>query len=439
MVDFKGLKILVVDDESSIRKILSASLEDEGFVVESAESAPSALQKISSFSPDIMLLDVWMPGDYDGIGLLDKLKESDHKKPHVVVMSGHGTIETAVKAVKLGAWDFVEKPISMDKILITLQNMMSYVQKEKEKERLLAQLKESYLLEGVSPHLQSIKGLIMKYGKSVSPYLIVGEEGVGKTLVARNIHFMSERASGPFVSLNCNSIPQGLHTDEIFAENGKLASSHGGTLFLKNIEALEHEAQEKLADYLREKGQNRSYDVRLVGATDKDLKEMSQRREFREDLYVKLSYLAMGLQPLRDRKDDIPVLFEAFSFEQSRKVGEPYRSIQDNALDLLVSYDWPGNVRELKNFVERLYILSSNESFDVYDLNYAGLKKTDESIFLGSGDFREARAEFEKNYLMAKLSQYKGNISKTSEAIGLERSYLHRKIKAYDIEVDGTK
>jgi len=439
VIDFKGLKILVVDDESSIRKILSASLEDEGFIVESADSAPQALDKISSFAPDIMLLDVWMPGDYDGIGLLDKLEALNKKTPHVVVMSGHGTIETAVKAVKLGAWDFVEKPISMDKILITLQNMMAFVQKEQEKERLLAQLKQSYLLEGASPHLQSIKGLIMKYGKSASPYLVVGEEGVGKTLVARNIHFMSERASGPFISLNCKSIPQGLHHDEIFAEQGKLKSANGGTLFLKNIEALEDDAQEQLADYLREKGQNRSLDVRLVGATAVDLKSMSQKREFREDLYVKLSYLAMTLQPLRNRKDDIPVLFEAFSSEQSRKVGEPYRPIQEKALELLVSYDWPGNVLELKNFVERLYILSNNDSFDVYDLNYAGLKKTDESIFLGSGDFREARADFEKSYLMAKLSEHKGNISKTSEAIGLERSYLHRKIKAYDIEVDGTK
>ena len=166
---------------------------------------------------------------------------------------------------------------------------------------------------------------------------------------------------------------------------------------------------------------------------------MSQQRNFREDLYVKLSYLAMGIQPLRNRKDDIPILFEAFSFDQSRKVGEPYRPIQDAALELLISYEWPGNVRELKNFVERLYILSSNDSFDVYDLNYSGLKRTEESVFLGAGDFRAARAEFEKNYLMAKLSENKGNISKTSEAIGLERSYLHRKIKAYDIEVDGIK
>ena len=438
MINFKGLKVLVVDDESSIRKILSASLEDEGFIVESAESGVEAVKKLSVFKPDIMLLDVWMPGDYDGIGVLERLGDLN-RAPYVVVMSGHGTIETAVKAVKLGAWDFVEKPISMDKILITLQNMMSFAQKEEERESLLTQLKESYLLEGTSPHMQSIKGLIIKYGKSSSPYLISGEEGVGKTLVARNIHYMSDRASEPFVAVNCHSIPEGLHNDELFSETGKLSAANGGTLYLKNIEALEPEAQEKLADYLREKGENRSYDVRLVGATSANLKDMSQQRAFREDLFVKLSYLAMAIQPLRERRDDIPTLFEAFSFEQSRKVGEPYRPIQDKALDLLLSYTWPGNIRELKNFVERLYILSNNETFDVYDLNYAGLKKTEESVFLGSGDFRAARAEFEKNYLMAKLSEHKGNISKTSEAIGLERSYLHRKIKAYDIEVDGIK
>ena len=187
--------------------------------------------------------------------------------------------------------------------------------------------------------------------------------------------------------------------------------------------------------------ENKSCDVRLVGATSKNLKKISQQGAFREDLCTKLSYLTMKLNPLRQRRDDIPTLFEAFSFEQSRKIGEIYRPIQDTALELLTSYEWLGNVRELKNFVERLYILSNNESFDIYDLNYAGLKSTEGLTFAGSGsgDFRVARAEFEKNYLMAKLSEYGGNISKTSEAIGLERSYLHRKIKAYDIEVDVIK
>ena len=438
MIDFKGLKILVVDDEPSIRKILSESLKDEGFVVESAESGSHAMQKLPVFKPDIILLDVWMPGDYDGIGILERLGEFN-RAPYVIVMSGHGTIETAVKAVKLGAWDFVEKPISMDKILITLQNMMSFAQKEKERESLLSQLKESYLLEGSSFHMQGIKSLIIRYGESSSPYLIFGEEGVGKTLVARNIHYMSDRASGPFVAINCYSIPQGLHDEEIFSESGKLASAHGGTLYLKNIEALENGVQEKLADYLCEKNQNGRLDVRLVGATSKNLEEMSQKGGFREDLYLRLSYVVMNLQPLRQRRDDIPVLFEAFSFEQSRKVGEPYRPIQETALELLIAYEWPGNVRELKNFVERLYILSNNESFDVYDLNYAGLKHTEEPTFIDSGDFRAARAEFEKNYLMAKLSEHRGNLSKTSEAIGLERSYLRRKIRAYDIEVDGIR
>ena len=260
-MDFKNLKVLVVDDEFSIRKILSASLEDEGFMVESAESGRQAIEKVSVFKPDIMLLDVWMPGDYDGIGVLEHLTKLN-RVPHVIVMSGHGTIETAVKAVKLGAWDFVEKPISMDKILITLQNMMSFAQKEKEKESLLLQLKESYLLEGSSPHMQNIKSLIMKYGKSSSPYLISGEEGVGKTLVARNIHYMSDRASGPFVSVNCNSIPEGLHEEEIFSVGGKLASAHEGTLYLKNIEALETHAQEKLANHLRKNDESDENDER---------------------------------------------------------------------------------------------------------------------------------------------------------------------------------
>ncbi len=434
MIEFKDLKVLVVDDESSIRKILSASLEDEGFQVESAESGTEALAKISDFKPNVMLLDVWMPGDLDGIQVLDKL-EGLEQKTNVIVMSGHGSIETAVKAVKLGAWDFIEKPISMDKILITLKNMLLFEKQQKERASLLSQLKESYLLEGSSPHMQNIKSLIMKYGKSSSPYLIYGEGGVGKSLVARNIHYMSDRASGPFVSVNCNSIPQGLHKDELFSENGKFFLAGGGTLFLKNIEALEESAQVELADFLRNSA--RISNVRLVGSSGSDILSGAVKKGlFREDLFVKLSCLEMNIQPLRQRKDDLPVLFEAFSFEQSRKLGEAYKPIQQKALDLLISYDWPGNVKELKNFVERLYILSNNDSFDVYDLNYAGLTRHTNTVFIGMGDFRAARSEFEKSYLIAKLSENKGNISKTSEAIGLERSYLHRKIKAYDIEVE---
>lgn len=437
-MDFKSTKILVVDDEVSICEILAGSLEDEGFEVSLVNSGSDAIEALKTFNPSIVLLDVWMPGEMDGIDVLKKI-QTLKKAPQVVVMSGHGTIETAVNAVKLGAWDFVEKPISMDKILITIQNMLKFTKKEEERKNLLNQLKESYLIEGASEHMQSIKSRVVKFSKTNSPYLIQGQEGVGKTLIARNIHYLSKSAGHPFVVVNCNSIPEGLQADEIFGHEPN-ASSHteaarGGTLYFKNIENLDQASQDLLVSVLNEKKSNQEEAFRVVASTSKDLKKLCQDGSFREDLYVKLSVMTLEILPLKNRKEDIPTLFESFSHDQSRKSGESYRPIQPQALEKLNSYDWPGNVRELKNFVERLYILSQNEVFDLYDLGYAGLQIDQDSLFSNSGDFREARSQFEKEYLTAKLLENEGNISKTSEAIGLERSYLHRKIKSYNIDI----
>lgn len=442
MVELTGQKILIVDDEVTICEILAASLQDEGCIVETAHDGVSALRALQEFKPSVMLLDVWMPGDYDGLGVLEQMK-SLTEVPKVVVMSGHGTIDTAVKAVKLGAWDFVEKPVSMEKVLITIKNIVSFSAQENEKISLLNQLRESFNIAGGSAHTQQIKSLVMRLGATPSAYLLKGEEGVGKSLVARNIHFVSKRASFPFVTVNCSSLPQGLHSTELWGSEGRnlgfFEAAENGTLFIKNIDKLDLEAQEKLVELLREKDSSRRHNVRVVASSAVDLQSLVKEQGFREDLYGRISTLSIEVKPLRDRKDDIPVLVEHFSHEYCRKAGVKIRAFQEDALKLLQNHDWDGNILELKNFVERVHILSTSEKFDVYDVNYAGIAPAGVQDFNGYGNFREARAQFEKDYLLAKIAENDGNISKTSEAIGLERSYLHRKIKAYGIEVDAKR
>ncbi len=439
MVDLKNQKILIVDDEVTICEILAASLQDEGCEVRTAHDGVSALKALRQFKPKVMLLDVWMPGDFDGLGVLEEMK-SLTKTPKVVVMSGHGTIDTAVKAVKLGAWDFVEKPISMEKVLISIKNIVSYSMQENEKISLLNQLRESFVIAGESIHIQQIKSLVMRFGATQSTYLLQGEEGVGKSLIAKNIHYVSKRAGFPFVTVNCSSLPEGLHSIELLGAKDKnigfFQAAQNGTLFIKNIEKLDQEAQEKLSDILRKKEVNRLYNVRIVTSTTIDLNKLVKEGKFREDLYGRLSTLSLKVKPLRERKEDIPILVEYFSQEYCRKSGVKTRVFYEDALKLLKTHDWEGNILELKNFVERVHILSISEKFDIYDVKYAGISPSGIQGFNGYGNFREARAEFEKNYLLTKIAENGGNISKTSEAIGLERSYLHRKIKAYGIEVD---
>jgi two-component system nitrogen regulation response regulator NtrX len=258
-------------------------------------------------------------------------------------------------------------------------------------------------------------------------------------LVARNIHFVSKRAGFPFITVNCKSLPQGLHETELWGSENNLGffqAAQGGTLFMKNIESLDSKAQEVLANHLREKENHRILNVRVSASTSVDLAQRVKEGKFREDLLGRISALSIDIKPLNERKEDIPVLVDHFSQEYCRKAGVQLRSFKEDALRLLSSHDWPGNVLELKNFVERVHILSTSDKFDVYDVNYAGISPSDAQDFNGYGNFREARAQFEKDYLLAKIAENDGNISKTSEAIGLERSYLHRKIKSYGIDVD---
>lgn len=448
-------KILIIDDEAPIRDVLSASLRDEGYQVSLAHDGESGIQAIRDVQPDVVFLDIWMPGKYDGIEVLNLARK---EFPHVefVMISGHGTIETAVKATKLGAWDFIEKPLSMDKILIVISNILSYQQQKEEKALLLNKLRKSIALIGEAPSIVATKQIIARVAPTSSWVLIQGEAGTGKELVAQNIHYMSSRASRPFVEINCGGIPEDLQDSEIFgiekgampgverAKKGKLDLAFGGTLYIAEIGELNQAAQSKLLKYL----DNRTYtrvggtelienDVRVIAASSKDLEKEVKEGRFREDLYYRLNVIPFRVPALREHPEDIPVLVSYFSDNVSRESGYPKKVVSEKGIEKMLAYQWPGNVRELKNFIERVYILTPGDFVDVHDLRFAGLIDKDDEKAVEMQDlstFREARAQFEKDYLLRKIGENSGNISRTAEVIGLERSYLHRKIKAYGID-----
>lgn len=452
-------KILIIDDEAPIRDVLSASLRDESYQVFLAHDGESGLQAIRDHQPDIVFLDIWMPGKYDGIEVLTMARK-EFPQLDFVMISGHGTIETAVKATKLGAWDFIEKPLSMDKIFIVISNILSYQQQKEEKVLLLNKLRKSIALIGEAPSIVQTKQIIARVAPTNSWVLIQGEAGTGKQLVAQNIHYMSARASRPFVEINCGGIPEDLLESEIFGiekgampgvdrvKKGKLDLAQGGTLYIAEICEMNMAVQARLLSYLDEKKYSRvggheliENDVRVIAASSRDLEKEVKEGRFREDLYYRLNVIPFRIPALREHTEDVPVLVSYFSDNVSRESGYTKKAFSEKAIEKMLAYQWPGNVRELKNFIERVYILTPSEFVDVHDLRFAGLIDKDDEKAVELQDlstFREARAQFEKEYLLRKIAENNGNISKTAEVIGLERSYLHRKIKAYGIDTKDT-
>lgn len=448
-------KILIVDDESPIREVLSASLKDEGHTVVTAADGESGIKAMRDHQPEIVFLDIWMPGSLDGIEVLTAARKQ-FPQIEFVMISGHGTIETAVKATKLGAWDFIEKPLSMDKISIVISNVIQYQQEREEKTALLNKLRKSIALLGETPKMVALKQMIASSAPQQSWILLLGEHGSGKELVAQNLHYMSPRASRPFVEINCSAIPEDLIETELFGfergafagadktKKGKLEMAQGGTVFLDDIADLSLKAQEKLLRILQERKFQRvggsdfvEIDIRLIASTKTDLELEIQSGKFLEDLYHRINVISFKVPSLREHAEDIPVLVEHFSDHVAKEAGFPKKAFSVQAMALMAGHTWPGNVRELKNFIERVYILTPDEIVDVHDLRFAGLSG---GIAGGMGmtdlpTFREARSKFEKEYLQKKIQENNGNISRTAEVIGLERSYLHRKIKAFGIEV----
>ena len=449
-------RILVVDDEAPIRQSLSAILEDEGHEVLLASDGKQALEALDRELPDAVMLDIWMPG-MDG---LDVLREAKKKFPSLqfIIMSGHGTIETAVKATKLGAFDFIEKPLSLDKVTIVLNNLLSLSRLQAENAELLSKVKKDIRILGESATIQTLRQMIARVAPTNSWVLITGENGTGKELVAQNIHYQSARASRSFVEVNCAAIPEDLIESELFGhekgaftgataqKKGKFDIAHGGTLFLDEIADMSLKTQAKILRILQEQrfervGGNQTIitDVRVIAATNKNLEQEIKAGRFREDLYYRLNVIPCRVPALKDRTTDIPLLAMYFLDYFARESGSRRKTFVPEALARLQTYDWPGNVRELRNFVERVFILTPGDLIDVEDVRQArgGLEHTDSAVasdkFMAK-TLREARAEFEKDFILKKLEENQGNISKTAEVIGVERSHLHRKIKSYGIE-----
>ncbi len=451
-------KILIIDDEASIRDILSASLKDEGYEVATAANGDEGLKLLKSIEPDVVFLDIWMPGHRDG---LEILKEARQIYPEVefVMISGHGTIETAVKATKLGAYDFIEKPLSIEKISITIVNAINYRQAQAEKSALLSKLRSNIAIRGDSQKIMQTKQLIAKLAPTQAWVLVTGEAGTGKQLAAQNIHYMSPRASKAFAEINCEIIPEDLLEGEIFgiekgampgvdrSRKGKLELVENGTLYIEEITSMPAHLQNKLLRFMQERQFTRymgqelvKSEARVIISTSEAPEKSIQAGTLRQDFYDRLSTFRLHLEPLRNRKEDLTSLITHFADMISRDTGENKKLFSDGAVALMISYGWPGNIRELKNFIERVYILTPGDFVDIHDLRFAGLVDTGlagENKNSEMQTFREARAGFEKEYLEMKIQENGGNISKTAEAIGLERSYLHRKIKAYGIETNG--
>lgn len=446
--------ILIVDDEKSICKSLGSILVDEGYEILTAGSGEEAMKVIEEDPPQLVILDIWLPG-IDGIETLKVIK-SRYPQIRVIMISGHGTIETAVKATKLGAFDFFVKPLSMEKIILIVNHVFELIHLEEENQLLKQKISHDYELTGNSTPILELKEMISIVAPTNAWILIMGENGTGKELVARSIHRQSKKAYKPFVEVNCAAIPEDLIESELFGhekgaftgatekKRGKFDLAHEGTLFLDEVADMSLKAQAKILRILQEKKFERvggntliPTDVRVLAATNKDLEQEMEEGRFRQDLYYRLNVIPLRIPALRERKEDIPVLVNWFLKEVTLKEHEEEKTITDDALAKLMEHDWPGNVRELKNFIERLVIMVPHNVISAKDIPLLteNNKKTDGSVpLLAADSFRTAKMDFEKKYIIKKLQEFEGNISKTSEAIGIERSNLHRKIKRYGLD-----
>ncbi len=450
--------ILVVDDEKDIRISLAGILEDEGFYVSCAASGVEALETVCHEIPDIVLLDIWMPG-MDGLETLEKLKQL-FPELTVIMISGHGTIETAVRATKLGAFDFIEKPLSLDKVLITITNALRMGDLRVENEELKRAAGYEHELIGESPAMAALREQVMRVAPTSASVLVCGENGTGKELVARALHYYSRRGVRPFVAINCAAIPEELIENELFGhekgalggapsqKKGKVDLADGGTLFLDEIGDLSLATQGRLLRVIQDRcfqrvGGNRSVpvDVRVIAASSRDIVEEVRDGCFREDLFYLLNVIPLSVPPLRERRGDIPLLVPHFVEQLNRREGREQKTFSAQALELLARQDWPGNVRELQNAVERILIMVPGRTITAEDI--IGLLGDQVNVFADEGaqalpvpgTLREAREEFEREFIAKKLEENDWNISRTAEVIELERSNLHRKIKSYGIGV----
>ncbi len=441
--------ILIVDDEPGIRQSLKSVLQEDGYHAETASSGEECIEIVQRHPVDVVLLDVWLPG-IDGMETLRRLKEIE-PNPMVVMISGHGNIETAVRATKLGAFDFVEKPLSVEKISLAVKNALGHQRLEEENRRLRAELEQRFELIGESVPIKALRQQIALTAPTSGRVLIYGESGTGKEVVARGLHAASLRRMRPFVEVNCAAIPDELIESELFGhvkgsftgatedKVGKFQKADEGTLFLDEVGDMSLKTQAKVLRVLEEQrfepvGSNTpvKVDVRVIAATNKTLDDEIAKGAFREDLFYRLNVIPFYLPALRDRSEDIPLFAKRFLAEFSAAYGKRPRELSDAALDVLMRYSWPGNVRELRNLIERLVIVCPQQRIEPHHLP--------PELFRGARDaqqpyasLQEARAAYERDFILRKLEEHQWNMSRTALALGLERSHLYRKMKALGI------
>jgi two-component system nitrogen regulation response regulator NtrX len=449
MIETVKPTILIVDDEKSILETLSDTLRDDGYEVINASSGEEALTLVKEQPPELILLDVWMSPGIDGLETLKAIKEIA-PEPIVIMISGHSNIDTAVQATKLGAYDFLEKPLSGEKVLILVKRAIEKQALEKENVELKTSIFQRWEIIGESPNIITLNNEISKAGASQGRVIIYGESGVGKELIARALHKASDRKDKNFIEVNCAAIPQELIESELFGhekgsftgayerKKGKFELADKGTLFLDEIGDMSLTTQAKVLrvietqEFQRVGGSKKiKVDVRIIAATNKDLNEEIKKGNFREDLYFRLNVIPIYVPPLRERKDDIPLLVEYFLKNFAQQYGQKQKKVSKATLSSLLDYDWPGNVRELKNTIERFVIMTPPETIDT---KYVPSFKEARMDYNSYKTMKDARKQFEKDFILKKLQDNNWNISKTAEETEIERSNLHRKIKSLGIE-----
>ncbi len=458
-----GETVLIIDDEESVRKSFAGVMKDEGYEVLTAESGREGIDLFHETHPAIVLLDIAMP-EMDGIETLRRLKESRPETP-VVMITGHGTIEMAVKTTKMGAYDFIIKPPELQQLTLIVKHGIEESRLREENESLRKSIERRYAIVGESDRIRQLKQQIQLAGPTNGWVLIHGESGTGKELVARAIHRASRRSGGPFVEVNCAAIPQELIESELFGhekgsftgatgmKRGKFELAHNGTIFLDEIADMSMATQAKVLRVLEGQEFQRvggtktlKADVRVIAASNKNLADEIRKGAFREDLYYRLNVIPLEVAPLRDRVADIPLLVSHFLQEFSHEYGQKPKTIDDDALALFLRYVWPGNVRELRNIIERLIIMVPGPVLRPADVPQP-ISSTHQEVVSATAvsvhrngfnhaSLKDARSEFEREFIIRKLREFSGNVSRTADAIGVERSNLHRKIKALGIEMD---
>jgi two-component system nitrogen regulation response regulator NtrX len=449
----KKSRILVVDDEPGIRQSLSGVLEDEGYLAHAVATAEECLEEIVKDSCELVFLDIWLPG-MDGMEVLARIQEIPvTERPVVVMISGHGNIETAVKATKLGAFDFLEKPLSMQKVSVVTKNALDHRRLQLENSRLREGTESRYRIIGESVPMKALRQQLALMAGTNGRVLIYGESGTGKELVAHALHAMSPRSNEPFVEVNCAAIPEELIESELFghikgsftsaheAKIGKFQKADSGTLFLDEVGDMSLRTQSKVLRALEEQRfepvgatESMQVDVRVVAATNKVLEEEIERGNFREDLFYRLNVIPFHVPPLRDRAEDIPLLADYFLQEFTRAYGRKPKELTPEAYRILQEHHWPGNVRELRNLIERIVILNPQVRVDARHIPLNLPKRSAaERPMDRFASLQEVREAVEREYILKKLQETNGNVTRTAELLGLERSNLYRKMKALGI------